>query len=154
MISLSSGRHHPLSFALLLIHKVFVYDLDPWVVDEIYILAFGSRRKSFGKRLSTLRSRNKSYLYIGMSLLGANLLCIRGKREGGGGGGDDAGREGEEKPWRKRGGGGALAQSFQHIFAQQVSKPCVLINCRPTEKKADISQQWKRIRSRLRYFGL
>jgi hypothetical protein len=97
MISLSSGRHHPLSFALLLIHKVFVYDLDPWVVDEIYILAFGSRRKSFGKRLSTLRSRNKSYLYIGMSLLGANLLCIRGKREGGGGGGEGTMRGGKEK---------------------------------------------------------
>ena len=28
-----------------------VYGPDPWVVDDIYILAFGSRMKSFGIRV-------------------------------------------------------------------------------------------------------
>jgi hypothetical protein len=31
--------------------EVFVYDPDPWVVDENYILAFWSMRKSFGMRV-------------------------------------------------------------------------------------------------------
>jgi hypothetical protein len=58
---------------IILIREVFVYDPDPWVVDEIYILAFRSRRKSFGMGFSTLMSRNKSYLCIGMSLYGPDL---------------------------------------------------------------------------------
>jgi hypothetical protein len=53
-----------------MLYGVFVFGLDLWVVDVNDILAFGSRMMTFWHGGSLLsRSKNKSYLCIGLSLL-------------------------------------------------------------------------------------
>jgi hypothetical protein len=58
-----------------MLYRVFAFGLDPWVMNVHDILAFGSRMMSFrhGGYLHS-RLRNKSYLCIGLSLLGGDLI--------------------------------------------------------------------------------
>jgi hypothetical protein len=58
-----------------MLYGVFIFCLDLWVVDVNDILTFGLMMMSFQHGSSLLsKSRNKSYLYIRLNLLGPDLI--------------------------------------------------------------------------------